>query len=77
MIWLTTHVPLIDRVCRVRGANAMISATHSHTGPIVDTKSPFGGQSSLVKRFREALPGKIAEAVRQAESRLDAASPSR
>jgi hypothetical protein len=60
----------IDRVCRVRGANVMISATHSHTGPIVDTKNRFGGQSSLVVSYRESLPAKIAEAVRQAESRL-------
>jgi neutral ceramidase len=60
----------IDRACRVRGANVTISATHSHTGPIVDTKNRFGGQSSLVIRYRESLPAKIAEAVRQAESRL-------
>ena len=60
----------IDRACRVRGANVMISATHSHTGPIIDTKNRFGGQSSLVKSYRESLPAKIAEAVRQAESRL-------
>ena len=60
----------IDRACRVRGANVMISATHSHTGPIVDTKNQFGGQSSLVKSYRESLPAKIAESVRQAESRL-------
>jgi neutral ceramidase len=60
----------IERVCRVRGANVMISATHSHTGPIVDTKNPFGGKSDLVKSYRALLPGKIAEAVRLAESRL-------
>ena len=66
----------IDRVCRVRGASVMISATHSHTGPIVDTKSPFGGQSELVKSFRAGLPAKIAEAVRQAESRLESVTVS-
>ena len=60
----------IDRVCRVRGADVMISATHSHTGPVVDTQNLFGGQSDLVKAYRSALPAKIAEAVRQAESRL-------
>jgi neutral ceramidase len=62
----------IDRVCRVRGANAMISATHSHTGPIVDTKNRFGGQSNLVMSYRQSLPARIAEAVRRAESRLAA-----
>jgi hypothetical protein len=60
----------IDRVCRVRGANVMISATHSHTGPIIDTKNRFGGQSNLVMSYRQSLPARIAAAVRQAESRL-------
>ncbi len=60
----------IDRTCHVPGANVMISATHSHTGPIVDTKNRFGGQSELVKGYRASLPARIAEAVRQAESRL-------
>ncbi len=62
----------IDRTCHVPGANVMISATHSHTGPIVDTKNRFGGQNDLVKSYRAALPGKITEAVRQAEARLAA-----
>jgi neutral ceramidase len=60
----------IERICRVPGANVMISATHSHTGPIVDTKNRFGGQSDLVKSYRASLPARIADAVRQAESRL-------
>jgi neutral ceramidase len=60
----------IERSCRVPGANVMISATHSHTGPIVDTKNRFGGQSDLVKSYRASLPARIADAVRQAESRL-------
>ncbi len=60
----------IDRTCQVPGANVMISATHSHTGPIVDTKNRFGGQSELVKGYRASLPARIAQAVRQAESRL-------
>ena len=62
----------IERTCHVPGANVMISATHSHTGPIVDTKNRFGGQSDLVKSYRASLPARIAEAVRQAESRLTA-----
>ncbi len=62
----------IDRTCRVRGTNVMISATHSHTGPVVDTKNAFGGQSNLVKSYRASLPAKIAEAVHQAEARLAA-----
>ena len=62
----------IERTCHVPGANVMISATHSHTGPIVDTKNRFGGQSELVKSYRGSLPARIAEAVRQADARLTA-----
>ncbi len=61
---------LIEKATRLRGAAVMISATHSHTGPVFDTKHPFGGGSDVVKSYREALPAKIADAVRQAESRL-------
>jgi hypothetical protein len=60
----------IERVTRVRGASVMISATHTHTGPILDRKSAFVGKSDLVARYRAELPAKIAEAVRQAESTL-------
>ena len=48
----------------------MISATHTHTGPVIDSGSRFGGNSPLVKSYLAALPGRIAEAVRLAESRL-------
>jgi neutral ceramidase len=60
----------IERVCGVPGANVMISATHSHTGPVLDSGNAFGGKSELVKRYRAALPMKIAEAVHQARSRF-------
>jgi len=60
----------IEKTTRLRGAAVMISATHSHTGPVFETRHPFGGGSDLVKSYRDSLPAKIAEAVRQAESRL-------
>jgi hypothetical protein len=60
----------IERITQVRGASAMISATHSHTGPVLDRKSAFGGKSDLVGRYRSELPLEIAKAVQQAESRL-------
>jgi neutral ceramidase len=60
----------IERVAGIHGSSVMISATHSHTGPVLDLNSPFGGQSDLVKRYRALLPGKIAEAVRRAKLRL-------
>lgn len=60
----------IERVAGVPGAAVMISATHSHTGPVVDLNSPFGGQSELVNRYRAELSTKIAAVVGQAKSRL-------
>jgi hypothetical protein len=63
----------IERAAGIPAANVMISATHSHTGPVLDTKSPFGGKSQLVARYRAELPGKIADAVRQAKTRMVAA----
>jgi len=66
----------IERVTQVRGASVMISATHSHTGPVLDRKSTYGGKSDLVARYRATLPAKIAEAVRQAGSRLTPAKVS-
>ncbi len=60
----------IERTTHVHGADVMISATHTHTGPVLDRKSAFGGQSELVKDYLGGLPTKIAEAVRQAEGRL-------
>ncbi len=48
----------------------MISATHTHTGPVVDRKSAFGGQAKVVDEYLAALPARIAEAVRRAEGRL-------
>jgi hypothetical protein len=74
---ITTPRPLveesrreIERTTRVRGGDVMISATHSHTGPVVDRDSPFGSRSPLVRDYLAALPAKIAGAVRLAESRL-------
>jgi neutral ceramidase len=60
----------IERTTHLRGADVMISATHSHTGPVLDPRSAFGGQSELVKDYRAGLPAKIAEAVRRAEGQV-------
>ncbi len=60
----------IERTTHVRGADVMISATHTHTGPVLDRNNAFGGQSELVKSYRGGLPAKIAEAVRRAEAQL-------
>jgi hypothetical protein len=64
----------IDSLTGVPGGNVMISATHSHTGPVLRGRGvrerDFGGEHDLARRYAEDLPGKIAEAVRLAESRL-------
>src|SRR5579883_111514 len=60
----------IERTTRLRGADVMISATHTHTGPVLDRNSRFGGQSDVVRDYLSGLPAKLAEAVRQAESKL-------
>ena len=60
----------IERTTHLRGVNVMISATHTHTGPVVDRNSAFGGKSDLVRDYLSGLPAKIAESVRRAESQL-------
>jgi hypothetical protein len=60
----------IDRVSKLGGGNVMISATHTHTGPVIDLENRFGGSSAAVKNYRATLPMRIAESVRLAESRL-------
>src|SRR5437868_7171470 len=60
----------IERTTHLRGADVMISATHTHTGPVLGRDSRFGGQSDIVRDYLSGLPAKIAEAVRLAESRL-------
>ncbi len=64
----------IDRTSQIGGGNVMISATHTHTGPVVDPGGRFGGNSPLVTEYRAGLPARIAEAVRLAETRLTPAS---
>lgn len=60
-----THIP---------GKNVMISATHSHTGPLIPSggsrESAYGGQLPVAQQYRKDLPRKIAESVRIANSKL-------
>jgi hypothetical protein len=68
---------IIARTTRVPGANVMISATHSHTGPVLDTgsarKAVDGGGTDAVRAYTAALPAKIAEAVQGADAMLQPA----
>jgi hypothetical protein len=63
---------LVEQATGIPGSNVMISATHSHTGPILADDKPrddaFGGGSDLAKSFIKGLPTKIAEAVHKADS---------
>lgn len=68
---------IISRTTGVPGSNVMISATHSHTGPVLDTgssrKTVDGSGSDVVREYTAQLPAKIAESVRLAEAALQRA----
>jgi hypothetical protein len=58
----------------IPAANVMISATHSHTGPVLRGRgareADFGGEKSLAVEYARELPGKVANVVRQANEKL-------
>jgi hypothetical protein len=65
---------LIGETAGIPGENVMISATHAHTGPVISGASArtaaFGGDQGLAAAYTKALPGLIAESVRQARAHL-------
>ena len=81
---IATTLPLVEaareaveRATGIPGGHVMISATHAHTGPVIDSRglraSLLGGGTDQVRRYVEVeLPQKIAEAVKQAQSGLTA-----
>jgi hypothetical protein len=72
--WVSETRQQIEKTTGVRGADVMISATHTHTGPELNSggtrQNALGGNSDLSRRYTEELPGKIADAVRLAEKAL-------
>lgn len=64
----------IERITGVLGDHVMISATHTHTGPMLASRGlrddVLGSTNDLAQRFSAELPGKIALAVKQAEVAL-------
>ncbi len=62
---------LIEKATGIPGKNVMISATHSHTGPVLWDGSPradiLSDGSQIAKDYIKELPGKIAAAVKKAE----------
>ncbi len=68
---------LIEKQTGISGANVMISATHTHTGPVIARESSIdeltGATTDLGKRYTEALPEKIAQSVVEANKKLTSA----
>jgi neutral/alkaline ceramidase-like enzyme len=65
---------LIEQQTGIRGSNVMISATHSHTGPVLKRDSTRddldGGSQDLSVRYTAQLPKLIAQSVVDAHAKL-------
>src|SRR3954468_7632232 len=65
---------IIEKSSGIRGDSVMISATHSHTGPLLTgmstRNSAYGGDMEIAVNYSASLPQKIAEAVKQATAKL-------
>lgn len=63
---------LIEKQTGIPGKNVMLSATHSHTGPVLWDGSPLsdavGGSQKTAREYLKELPAKIADAVQKADS---------
>jgi hypothetical protein len=62
---------LIEEATGIPGRHVMISATHSHTGPVLSDRprdDAFGGGNRIAVEYRAGLPAKIADAVRRADA---------
>ena len=79
--------PIVERARKkieadtgIGGAAVMISATHSHTGPVIlEDRSPDkleGEMLDIARRYAEELPEKIAESVKLAAAALKPAGVS-
>ena len=64
----------IEKATGIPGANVMISATHTHTGPVIARESSLdelvGATSDLGRRYTEQLPELIAKCVAKAQEKL-------
>jgi hypothetical protein len=58
----------------IPGERVMISATHTHSGPLITTTAThfkwIGGELEVTREYLAGLPGRIAESVRQADAEL-------
>src|SRR5829696_7064565 len=68
---------IVSRTTGVPGANVMLSATHTHTGPLLANKSSRNITDSssveVIREYTDSLPARIAESVRLAEAALQPA----
>jgi hypothetical protein len=64
----------VEAATGIPGAHVMISATHTHTGPVIARESALdelvGATSDLGRRYTENLPGLIAKSVAAAQKKL-------
>ena len=64
----------IEKRTGIPGRNILISATHSHTGPMLANANrrwnDFGGASPLAREYTAALPWKMADSVEEAVKSL-------
>lgn len=71
---------LIEEATDIPGVHVMLSATHSHTGPVISRESARdqldGGDSALSREYTAQLPARIARAVGEAHARLAPAAVS-
>jgi neutral ceramidase len=63
---------LVEAATGIPGKHVMISATHSHTGPVLSDGKPrnaiYGGAHKLAVEYMAELPKKIADAVKKADA---------
>ncbi|MBX9582272.1 MAG: hypothetical protein K2X87_18365 [Gemmataceae bacterium] len=63
---------LVEKGTGIPGGHVMVSATHSHTGPVLATRTSredaFGGRNQVAQDYMKDLPGKIAGAVAKADA---------
>ena len=70
----------VQEQCGIEGDHVMISATHTHTGPqlargsLMDDLTKANSPPGL--EYMNALPGLIAQSVKEAKARLTAVQPS-
>lgn len=65
---------LIEQQTKIPGSRVMISATHTHTGPVLARETARddsdGGSGDLANKYTAELPAKIAQGVAEASGRL-------